>query len=126
MINLNDAYEIAKYIKESKKVTPVKVYVNGQFLNFKKNDNFKIFGCNGSYILLGDYDTIMKFLEDKKHHIDDIHIEYDRRNSAIPVYNYLSEHARIEPGAIIRDMVSIGKNAVIMMGAVINLSLIHI
>ena len=29
--------------------------------------------------------------------------------------------ARIEPGAIIRDRVSIGKNAVIMMGAVINI-----
>lgn len=29
--------------------------------------------------------------------------------------------ARIEPGAIIRDKVSIGKNAVIMMGAVINI-----
>lgn len=29
--------------------------------------------------------------------------------------------ARIEPGAVIRDMVAIGKNAVIMMGAVINI-----
>lgn len=121
MINLNDAYEIAKYIKESKKVTPVKVYINGHFLNFKKNKDFKVFGSNGSYILIGDYETIMKFLEDKKHHIDEIHIEYDRRNSAIPLYDYLSEHARIEPGAIIRDMVSIGKNAVVMMGAVVNI-----
>ena len=33
----------------------------------------------------------------------------------------LSIDARIEPGAIIRDRVSIGKNAVIMMGAVINI-----
>ena len=36
MINLNDAYEIAKYIKDSKKVTPVKIYVNGNFLKFEK------------------------------------------------------------------------------------------
>ena len=121
MINLNDAYEIAKYIKDSKKVTPVKVYVKGSLLNFNKNDNFKIFGSNGSYILVGDYDKIMSFLENKKAHIDDLHIEYDRRNSAIPVYNYLNEHARIEPGAIIRDLVTIGENAVIMMGAVINI-----
>lgn len=35
--------------------------------------------------------------------------------------NTLSEHARIEPGAIIRDMVTIEKNAVVMMGAVINI-----
>ncbi|MGL4914083.1 MAG: 2,3,4,5-tetrahydropyridine-2,6-dicarboxylate N-acetyltransferase [Romboutsia sp.] len=121
MINLNDAYEIAKYIKDSKKVTPVKVYIKGHLLNFNKNDDFKIFGSNGSYILVGDYDKIMSFLENKKTHIDDFHIEYDRRNSAIPVYNYLNEHARIEPGAIIRDLVTIGENAVIMMGAVINI-----
>ena len=30
-------------------------------------------------------------------------------------------NARIEPGAIIRDQVEIGDNAVIMMGAVINI-----
>lgn len=33
----------------------------------------------------------------------------------------LEVDARIEPGAIIRDKVTIGKNAVIMMGAVINI-----
>lgn len=121
MINLNDAYEIAKFIKESKKSTPVKVYVNGKLLNLKKNDNFKVFGTTGSYTLIGDYNEIMKELDSKKHHIEDIHVEYDRRNSAIPLYNYLHEHARIEPGAIIRDMVTIGHNAVVMMGAVINI-----
>lgn len=121
MINLNNAYEIANFIKESKKSTPVKVYVNGKLLNVKKNEYFKVFGVPGSYTLIGDYDEIMKELDNKKHHIDEIHVEYDRRNSAIPLYNYLHEHARIEPGAIIRDMVTIGKNAVIMMGAVINI-----
>lgn len=121
MINLNDAYEIAKYIKESKKVTPVKVYINSKLINFSYNDDFKVFGSNGSYTLIGDYEKISKYLKEKESLIDDIHIEYDRRNSAIPVYNYLHEYARIEPGSIIRDMVSIGKNAVIMMGAVINI-----
>ena len=124
MINLNDAYEIAKYIKESEKITPVKVYISGTSLNFKKNDKFKVFDGNGFYILIGDYNIISKELESNKSNITDIHIEYDRRNSAIPLYNYLHEHARIEPGAIIRDMVSIGKNAVIMMGAVINIGTI--
>lgn len=121
MINLNDAYEIAKFIKDSKKSTPVKIYVNGKLLNVKKNESFKVFGSSGSYTLIGDYNEIMKELDSKKHHIEDIHVEYDRRNSAIPLYNYLHEHARIEPGAIIRDMVTIGHNAVIMMGAVINI-----
>lgn len=121
MINLNDAHEIANFIRNSEKSTPVKIYVNGRLLNLKRSKNFKVFGNSGSYTLIGDYNKIMKELESKKHHIDDIHIEYDRRNSAIPLHNYLNEHARIEPGAIIRDMVSIGKNAVIMMGAVINI-----
>lgn len=121
MINLNDAYSIAKYIKDSKKKTPVKVYVNGSLLNIKRNEKFKVFGSAGSYTLIGDYEEISKELESKKSHIEDIHVEYDRRNSAIPLHNFLNDHARIEPGAIIRDMVSIGKNAVVMMGAVINI-----
>ena len=116
MVNLNDAYEIAKYIKDAEKQTPVKVYISGD-LKIEKNDKYKVFGQEGSYILIGDYKTIMDDIENFKSYIDDIHVEYDRRNSAIPLYNFL--HA--EAGALIRDMVTIGKNAVIMMGAVINI-----
>ena len=121
MINLNDAYEIADFIKNSKKKTPVKVYINCNNLNPKSCDEFKVFGSNDSYTLIGNYDEILKFLNENKYFITDTFIEFDGRNSAIPMYNYLHEHARIEPGAIIRDMVSIGKNAIIMMGAVINI-----
>lgn len=120
MVNLNDAYEIAKYIKDAQKQTPVKVYISGD-LKIEKNDKYKVFGQEGSYILIGDYKTIMDDIENFKSYIDDIHVEYDRRNSAIPLYNFLHAEARIEPGALIRDMVTIGKNAVIMMGAVINI-----
>ncbi|MGL4911588.1 MAG: 2,3,4,5-tetrahydropyridine-2,6-dicarboxylate N-acetyltransferase [Romboutsia sp.] len=120
MVNLNDAYELARYIKDAKKQTPVKVYVNGD-LQIDKNDNYKVFGNNGSFILIGDFKSIMATLEDLKPSIEDMHIEYDRRNSAIPLYNFLHAEARIEPGAIIRDMVTIEKNAVVMMGAVINI-----
>lgn len=124
MINLNDAYEIADFIKNSKKKTPVKVYINCNNLNPKSCDEFKVFGSNNSYTLIGNYDEILKFLNENKHFITDTFIEFDGRNSAIPMYNYLHEHARIEPGAVIRDMVSIGKNVVIMMGAVINIGAI--
>lgn len=123
MVNLNDAYELAKYIKDAKKETPVKVYISGD-LKIDKSDKYKVFGNEGSYILIGDYKTIMADVENLKPAIDDIHIEYDRRNSAIPLYNFLHAEARIEPGAIIRDMVTIEKNAVIMMGAVINIGAI--
>ena len=121
MINLNDAYEIADFIKNSKKKTPIKVYINCNNINPKSCDEFKVFGSNNSYTLIGDYNEISNFLNENKSFITDSFIEFDRKNSAIPMYNYLHEHARIEPGAIIRDMVSIGKNAVIMMGAVINI-----
>ena len=120
MINLNDAYEIARYIKTVEKKTPVKVYVNGE-LNAKSTEDYKVFGSNGSYTIIGNYDSIKEVLDAQKDKLVDIHMEYDRRNSAIPMYNYLHEHARIEPGAHIRDMVTIGKNAVVMMGAVINI-----
>ena len=36
MVNLNDAYEIAKYIKDAEKQTPVKVYISGN-LKIEKN-----------------------------------------------------------------------------------------
>ena len=48
-------------------------------------------------------------------------VENDRRNSAIPTLDLKGINARIEPGAVIRDKVSIGDNAIIMMGASINI-----
>ncbi|MDA6141629.1 2,3,4,5-tetrahydropyridine-2,6-dicarboxylate N-acetyltransferase, partial [Escherichia coli] len=53
--------------------------------------------------------------------VEDYVIENDRRNSAIPLLDMKNIKARIEPGAIIRDQVEIGDNAVIMMGASINI-----
>jgi len=120
VIKLTDPYEIAKFIKNSTKKTPVKVYLKGEINNQNYKD-VKIFGDGHSYILIGEHDVVKDILEDNKENIIDYHMEFDRRNSAIPMYNYLYEEARIEPGAVIRDMVSIGKNAVIMMGAVLNI-----
>ena len=73
MINLNDAYELAKYIKDAKKQTPVKVYISGN-LKIEKNDKYKVFGQEGSYILIGDYKTIMDDIDTLKSSIDDIHV----------------------------------------------------
>ena len=53
--------------------------------------------------------------------IDDMVVENDRRNSAVPLLDLKNINARIEPGALIRDQVEIGDGAVIMMGAVINI-----
>ena len=53
--------------------------------------------------------------------IEDMLIENECRNSAIPLLDLKEINARIEPGAIIRDQVKIGEQAVVMMGAVINI-----
>lgn len=118
--NFTDPYEIARFIKETKKSTPVKVYVNGD-LKEANLENIEWFGDNNFYILFGESDVVSKIILDNKDKIKHFRLENDRRNSAIPMLDILEVDARIEPGAIIRDRVSIGKNAVVMMGAVINI-----
>ncbi|KGN03558.1 2,3,4,5-tetrahydropyridine-2,6-carboxylate N-succinyltransferase [Clostridium novyi A str. 4570] len=118
--DLTNPYEIARYIKESKKSTPLKVYVDGNLTNCNVN-NIECYGENNFYVLFGESQEILNFLDENKNSINKYRIEQDRRNSAIPMLDTKNIDARIEPGAIIRDMVSIGKNAVIMMGAVINI-----
>ena len=118
--NLTDPYEIARFIKESKKSTPVKIYVNGD-LSDAQMDNIEYYGSNNFYILFGESEELTDLILDNKHKIKSFRVENDRRNSAIPMLDLLAVDARIEPGAIMRDRVSIGKNAVIMMGAVINI-----
>ena len=118
--NLTDPYEIAKFIKESKKSTPVKVYINGN-LDGVNLENIEVYGSNNFYVLYGESEKISDVILNNKDRIKNFRIENDRRNSAIPMLDLLAIDARIEPGAIIRDKVIIGKNAVIMMGAVINI-----
>ena len=118
--NLTDPYEIAKFIKESKKSTPVKVYINGN-LDGVDLENIEVYGSNNFYVLYREKKKISDVILNNKDRIKNFRVENDRRNSAIPMLDLLAIDARIEPGAIIRDKVIIGKNAVIMMGAVINI-----
>ena len=118
--NLTDPYEIARYIKDAKKSTPVKAYINGDLSDCDFGEIEK-FGMMGFYVLFGESTEVSNFIIDNKSKIINLKLEQDRRNSAIPLIDLLTIDARIEPGAIIRDKVTIGKNAVIMMGAVINI-----
>ena len=63
----------------------------------------------------------IEFYETNKKFITGCKIENDRRNSAIPLADLKKYNARIEPGSIIRDLVEIGDNCIIMMGAVLNI-----
>lgn len=118
--NFTDPYEIARFIKESKKSTPVKVYIKGT-LNAIDMNNVDFYGNDKVGVLFGESQVVSSLLLNNKNNIKSFKIENDRRNSAIPLLDILNIDARIEPGSIIRDKVSIGKNAVIMMGAVINI-----
>ena len=118
--DLTNPYEIAKYISAAKKTTPVKLYVRGTF-DESALEGLEFYGSQGSYIVIGEKDDIYRFLKDYDDKIINSRMEYDRRNSAIPMLDTNEVDARIEPGANIREGVQIGKNAVIMMGATINI-----
>lgn len=115
-----DSYEIIKYISNSEKKTPAKIYLQGNLdkINFGKLD---FYGSEKSGILFCEFKEFNKFFEKNKQHISKYRIEIDRRNSAIPLADITKYNCRIEPGAVIRDLVEIGDNCVIMMGAVLNI-----
>ena len=114
-----DAIQIINFIRDSKKTTPVKVYVKEkQAVDYA---GCKVFGEGKSKIVFGDWNAVKDVLASNADKIEDFVIENDCRNSAIPLLDKKNINARIEPGAIIRDQVEIGDNAVIMMGAVINI-----
>ncbi len=117
--DLTNPYEIAKYIKNAKKVTPVKAYL--QTNTSLSSDYIKLFGAMPFYVAFGDAADILSFIEQNQSFITEYELENDRRLSAIPLLNLLNVNARIEPGALIRDGVEIKDQAVIMMGAVINI-----
>lgn len=118
--DMTNPYEIAKFIKDAKKSTPVKAYIKGSLASLPEAP-VKIFGEAGFVVVFGESTDVLGLIESNKGTIDYYELENDRRNSAIPMLDLKHVNARIEPGAIIRDRVKIGDQAVIMMGAVINI-----
>lgn len=116
-----NAQQIIEFIQKSEKKTPVKVYVKGDLEGIDFGAGTKSFITGNTGVLFGDWKEVGLVLEANKERIEDYVVENDRRNSAIPLLDMKNIHARIEPGAIIRDQVEIGNNAVIMMGASINI-----
>ncbi|HET7579660.1 MAG TPA: 2,3,4,5-tetrahydropyridine-2,6-dicarboxylate N-acetyltransferase, partial [Bacillales bacterium] len=121
-MKMMDANEIISYIQNSEKSTPVKVHIKGDLLDgIDFGENTKTFINGRTGVLFGEWKEIKAALDKEEDKIEDFVVENDRRNSAIPMLDLKNIPARIEPGAIIRDQVEIGKNCVIMMGAVINI-----
>ncbi len=114
-----NAQEIIAYIGAAEKKTPVKVYIKER--RPVDYGSAQVFGEGTGKVVFGDWRELGPILADHVDCIEDMVIENDRRNSAIPMLDLKNINARIEPGAIIREQVEIGDNAVIMMGAVINI-----
>ncbi|TYS70780.1 2,3,4,5-tetrahydropyridine-2,6-dicarboxylate N-acetyltransferase [Sutcliffiella horikoshii] len=120
-MKMMDANEIISFIQNSTKSTPVKVYVKGDVEGINFGASSKTFLNGTSGVVFGEWAEIEVALKENEAKIEDYVVENDRRNSAIPLLDMKGVKARIEPGAIIRDQVEIGDNAVIMMGASINI-----
>ncbi|WP_400163134.1 2,3,4,5-tetrahydropyridine-2,6-dicarboxylate N-acetyltransferase [Brevibacillus sp. TJ4] len=120
-MNMMDAHEIIAFIQKSEKKTPVKLYIKGELDGIDFGANAKAFITGNTGVVFGEWKEIEPVLAQHADKIEDYVVENDRRNSAIPLLDMKGIQARIEPGAIIRDQVTIGNNAVIMMGASINI-----
>lgn len=113
-----NAQEIIRYIASAEKKTPVKLYIKEREpIDYGSAD---VFGA-GDKIVFGDWKELSAILEENADRIENVIVENDRRNSAVPLLDMKNIPARIEPGALIREHVTIGENTVIMMGAVLNI-----
>ncbi|GAA0379644.1 2,3,4,5-tetrahydropyridine-2,6-dicarboxylate N-acetyltransferase [Bacillus horti] len=120
-MKMMDANEIISFIQNSVKKTPVKVHIKGKLDGIHFGDETKSFITGDTGVLFGEWKDIEAAIKENQDKIEDYVVENDRRNSAIPLLDMKHIHARIEPGAFIREQVEIGNNAVIMMGASINI-----
>lgn len=115
-----EALEIIEMIRTAEKKTPVRVTVQEK-LPCEFTDVEVFSGGCGLRILYGDWKVLEPQLAAQSERISALHIENSACNSAIPMLDLKGLHARIEPGAILRDGVEIGDNAVVMMGAILNI-----
>lgn len=97
-------------IKRNPKKTKVRIYLNEQIDEIKQ-DMYR-------YVVIGEWKRLKEVLD--RNHVKDYMVETLCVNSAMDLLDTKDLHARIEYGAIIRDDVLIGHEAVILMGAVIN------
>ena len=115
--------DLIELIKNSPRQTKVTCYVKGDWriIGNERLTKVRHFLCGATMMLVDDWSKVKDFLETNSQFIDDVELKYDHCHSAIPLLNYLDLEVRIEPGAIIRDYVTLGKKVIVMMGATLNL-----
>ncbi len=118
-----DAQEIINHIATSPKKTPVRAYVrlaDGADLDLSAVEGAHVFGV-GSEVVFADWAKLGPVLAANADKVCDLVVETQGRNTGVPLLDIRDVEARIEPGAIIREQVEIGRGAVVMMGAIINI-----
>ena len=99
-----NAQEIIDFIATAPKKTPVKVYVRekcGMRLDWP---GAHVYGGRDGKIVLGEWAQIEPVLLANADSIEYVDVECAARNSAVPLLDLRGVNARIEPGAIIRDL----------------------
>ena len=62
-MTLTNPYEIAKYIKNAEKTTPVKAYVQGDLAGITK-EKIQFFGQEQTWILIGESQAVQEVLNE--------------------------------------------------------------
>ena len=112
--------DVIRLIKESKKRTPCTAWVSGDLEGFAPG-GVTFVGGRDFGVMSGDRTDIERIISENPARIKAFHIDTTARNSAIPLADLTKYEARIEPGAVIREMVDVRPGVVVMMGAVINI-----
>ncbi len=115
-----DYQQIRDLISNARKRTPVTAWVRHDGdLDVPAGADVRVFPTGaGTTVLIGEWADVLEAAGERiLYH----HVENDRRNSAVPLKDLRGVNARIEPGAVIRDLVEIGDHVIVMMGAVINI-----
>lgn len=95
MTKMMDANEIISFIANSKKSTPVKVYVKGDLEGIDFGTSSKTFITDNTGVVFGEWSEIGPVLEANQGKIEDYVVENDRRNSAIPLLDMKNIKPRI-------------------------------
>ena len=106
-----NAQEIIAYIGSAEKRTPVKIYIKERTPLYY--GSAQVFGEGPSKVVFGDWRELGPILADNVDHIEDLVIENDRRNSAIPMLDLKGVNARIAQLADSRTVFYIDVNEVV-------------
>jgi tetrahydrodipicolinate N-acetyltransferase len=118
-----DYRQIRDRIANARKRTPVEVFVrhDGELV-LREDADLRVYPTGaGTTILFGEWDRVREALDANAAAIRHHDLRNDRRNSALPLLDLRTVNARIEPGAVLRELVDVGDHVIVMMGAVVNI-----